>query len=120
MTTNDRCCSINPYFRIHENRSDEFRRICEKLVERAIKEPKCLYYGFSFYGDVAHCREGFEDAEGILYHMENVSDLLEKMLEISDLISIEIHGIRTEIEKLKKPFADMNPKFYELEYGFRR
>ncbi len=120
MPANDTCCSINPYFRIHENKSDEFRNICNDLVERAMKEPRCLYYGFSFCGDVAHCREGFEGAEGILYHMENVSDLLEKMLAISDLISVEIHGARSEIEKLKEPLADMNPRFYELEYGFRR
>jgi quinol monooxygenase YgiN len=120
MTTTDTCCSINPYFKVHANKLDAFKEICQQLVEKARKEPKCLYYGFSFNNDRVHCREGFEGAEGILTHLENISALLNKALEISDLISLEIHGIDTEIDKLREPLSDLNPKFYNLRYGFRR
>jgi hypothetical protein len=83
-------------------------------------EPKCLYYGFCFDGEQAHCREGYEDAQGVLAHLENVGALLEKALKISDLTRLEIHGPRDELAKLKKPLADLKPQYFTLEYGFRR
>ena len=120
MTTTDTCCSINPYFKIHTNKLDEFKEICQQLVEKAREEPGCLYYGFSFHENMVHCREGFDGAEGILAHLENIGALLNKALEISDLVSLEIHGVGTETDKLREPLADLHPKFYDLRYGFRR
>ena len=43
------------------------------------------YYGFSFYGNEAHCREGYADAEGALAHLENVGQLLEEALKMVEL-----------------------------------
>jgi len=83
-------------------------------------EPKCLYYGFSFEGDQAHCREGYADAEGVLAHLEHVGALLEEALKISDLTCLEIHGPAEELRKLREPLAHLKPRFFTLEYGFRR
>jgi quinol monooxygenase YgiN len=120
MATEDKCCSIVPYFKIHQGRMDEFRRLCEAFVERSSTEPKCLYYGFSFHDDRAHCREGYEDAEGLLAHVENVGDLLQEAMKIADVTQLEIHGPESELAKLRGPLSELNAAFFSLEHGFRR
>jgi hypothetical protein len=94
--------------------------MCEEFVSITINESKCLYYGFSFDADLAHCREGYIDADGLLTHLDNVSTLLDEALKISDLTRLEVHGPEEELEKLRKPLADLDPQFFVLEYGFRR
>lgn len=79
---------------------------------------KCLYYGFSFFGSSAHCREGYADAEGALAHLGNVSDLLD--FKLASLSRLEIHGPEGELARLRGPLAHLNPQFFTLEYGFRR
>lgn len=120
MATQDRCCTIVPYFRVHEGRLEDFRGLCERFVETTSNEPKCLYYGFSFDGDQAHCREGYEDAAGVLEHVKNVGALLEEALTIADLTRFEIHGPAEELAKLREPLAQLNAQYFTLEYGFRR
>jgi quinol monooxygenase YgiN len=120
MATQDTCCTIVPYFKVQAGKLDAFKALCERFVEKTSKEPKCLYYGFSFAGDEIHCREGYEDAEGALAHLENVGTLLEEALTISELTNLEVHGPERELAKLRGPLADLNPKFFTLEYGFRR
>ena len=120
MATQDKCCTIVPYFKVQSGKLEAFKALCEQFVEKTSAEPKCLYYGFSFDGDLAHCREGYEDAEGALTHLENVGSLLEESLKISDLTRLEIHGLEEELAKLRGPMADLKPQFFELEYGFRR
>ena len=120
MATQDRCCTIVPYFKVKSGQLEAFKALCEQFVEKTNEEPKCLYYGFTFDGDVVHCREGYEDAEGALAHLQNVGSLLEEAFKISDLTSLEIHGPEEELAKLREPLADFNPRFFTLEYGFRR
>lgn len=85
MTTQDRCCSIVPYFKVSEGKIEAFEELCERFIEKTKNEQKCLYYGFSFNDNLVHCREGYEDADGVLTHLENVSSLLEEALNISEL-----------------------------------
>jgi len=120
MTTDDRCCTIVPYFKVHEGRHEAFRALCERFVERSLQEPGCLYYGFSFDGDEAHCREGYADAEAALIHLDHVGDLIRAALEISDLTRLEVHGAEEQLAKLRGPLAELNPQFFALEMGFRR
>lgn len=118
MATQDTCCSIVPYFQVQEGKLTEFKSLCAQFVDKTIHEPKCLYYGFSFCDNLAFCREGYKDAEGVLLHLENVGSLLEKALEISELIRLEVHGSETELAKLREPLAQLSPQFFILEYGF--
>lgn len=120
MATEDKCCTIVPYFKIESGELESFKSLCEGFVEKTGEEPKCLYYGFSFDGDQVHCREGYEDAEGVLHHLENVGPLLEEALKISELTRLEIHGPKEELAKLREPLGNLNPQFFELEFGFRR
>jgi hypothetical protein len=120
MATQDTCCTIVPYFKVQEGKLEDFKALCEQFVEKSSTESKCLYYGFSFDGHMAHCREGYEGAEGVLAHLENVGSLLQEALKISELASLEIHGPEEELAKLREPLANLKPKFFTLEYGFRR
>jgi hypothetical protein len=120
MAIQDTCCSIAPYFKVHDGQLDAFKGICEEFVKLTDSESKCLYYGFSFDGDQAHCREGYKDAEGLLTHLDNVGALLGESLKIADLIRLEVHGPEEELAKLREPLAELNPQYFVLEYGFRR
>ena len=120
MTTLDNCCSIAPYFTVGEDNLAKFKQLGERFVESSMAEPACLYYGFSFNGNLAHCREGYADAEGLLAHLANVSPLLQEALQLAELTRLEIHGPESELEKLRAPLASFNPDFFTLERGFRR
>lgn len=120
MQTEDKCCTIVPYFKVQEGKLGAFKKMCAQLVAKTRTEPKCLYYGFSFDGDRAHCREGYEDADGVLAHLKNVGPLLQETQKISEITRFEIHGPEEELAKLRAPLAEMQPRFFSLEYGFRR
>lgn len=120
MATRDKCCTIVPYFKVSSDNLGAFKALCEQFVTKTLSEPKCLYYGFSFFEDQVHCREGYEDAEGLLAHLENVGQLLQEALKISEIHRLEVHGPEDELAKLREPLASLNPQFFTLEFGFRR
>ena len=120
MNTQDRCCTLVPYFEVFEGKMTAFEELCQRFIKQTSNEPKCLYYGFSFNGNQVHCREGYQDAEGVLAHLENVNSLLQEALNISQLVRLEIHGTETELAKLREPLAEIKPEFFILKYGFRR
>jgi quinol monooxygenase YgiN len=120
MATTDTCCSIVPYFKIPSESMAPFKAICEQFIAKTKNEPKCLYYGFSFNGNEAHCREAYQDAEGALAHLDNIGDIFAEALKIAELTRLEIHGPEQELAKLREPLAGLNPQFFVLEYGFRR
>ncbi|MFN5864456.1 MAG: hypothetical protein ACK451_21350, partial [Pseudanabaena sp.] len=68
---------------------------------------------------IAHCREAYEDAEALLFHLQNVDSILQEALQVAELIRLEIHGCESELAKLREPFALFNAQFFVLEYGFR-
>ena len=120
MATQDKCVTLLPYFKIHSGKIREFKALCEQFVEKTKEEPACLYYGFSFDGDLAFCREGYRDADGLLAHAQNIGALLTEILKIADIVRLEAHGPEDELAKLRGPFADLKPQYFTLEYGFRR
>lgn len=102
MATQDTCCTIVPYFKVHDGKLSAFKSLCEQFVAKTRQEPACLYYGFSFDGDQVHCREGYTNAEGLLAHLENVGPLLQEALKIADITRLEVHGPETELAKLRQ------------------
>ena len=91
MATQDTCCTIVPYFKVHEGKLDDFKKMCEEFVRMTDTE-----------------------------HLDNVGALLQEALKISDLTRLEIHGPEQEVAKMREPLAGLNPQFFVLEYGFRR
>lgn len=107
--------TINPYFKAHPGKLAEIRALLPVFVERTKTEAKCLFYGFTSNGDDIFCMEGYEGAEGVLAHIENVGAQLDAMLKLADLTRLEFHGPAAEIDKLRGPMAALNPVFYTLE-----
>ncbi len=120
MALEDQVCTLVPYFTVQDGKMDEFKALGERMVERTRGEDAVVFYGFSFDGHTAHCREGYKDAQGILAHLENVDALLKQALEISSIARLEVHGPAAEIDKLREPLAGLGPAFYTMETGFRR
>jgi len=120
MATTDNCCTIAPYFKVHGGQMDPFKKLCAQFVEKSRSEAGCLFYGFSFNEDLAHCREGYANAESLLLHIQSVGPLIGEALKISELARLEIHGPEKELAKLRGPLAEFKPQFFTLEYGFRR
>lgn len=120
MSTQDKCVTIGPYFRVKSGKLHEFKKLCERFTAQTSKEPGCLYYGFAFEDDLAFCREGYVDGQALLAHAKNVASLIEEALKIATLERCEIHGPESELAQLRGPMAGLKPQFFVLEYGFRR
>lgn len=120
MTKRSQVLSIHPYFQIHEGKIDEVKAILRELVAATATEDACLYYDFSIGDGVLYCREAYVGAAGALAHAANVGPILERMLQISDLIRFELHGAAEELDQLREPFAPFNPTCFEFEVGLER
>jgi quinol monooxygenase YgiN len=107
--------SLHPYFKIHSGKIDEIKAMLPRFVEKTAAEKACLFYAFSMNGAELFCREAYEDAGGLLAHIENVGALLAEVMRMADLTHIEVHGPAAELEKLKKPLAQFNPSWFRLE-----
>ena len=120
MSTPDNCVSIVPYFRVHQNKMDEFKDLCKEFTDTTKNEENVLYYGFVINGNIVHCREGYIGAEGALAHLDNVGHLVEKALQISELIKFEVHGQKEDLDKLRDPLKDFDIDYFEYVCGFRK
>ena len=120
MALEDTVCTLVPYFTVQDGKLDEFKALGEQMVERTKSEDDVGFYGFSFSGQRAHCREGYASAAGILKHLENVDALLQQALKIASLDLLEIHGPAAELDALREPLKGLNPTFFTMETGFRR
>jgi hypothetical protein len=120
MATQDKCVTIVPYFKVNHDELESFERLCERFVQVSESEPDTIYYGWSFNGDQAHCREGYTGAEAALVHLKDVGPLLEEALKIAELTILQVHGPEAELAKLRGPLADFKVEYFALKYGFRR
>jgi quinol monooxygenase YgiN len=107
--------SLHPYFKVHPEKLDAVKALLPSFVEKTATEKENLFYGFSINGDEIFCREGYESAEGVLAHLDNVGALLAEMLNMTDLIRVELHGAADDLERLKEPLAHLNPAWFTLE-----
>ena len=51
MSNQDSCCTLVPYFKVHQGQLAAFREGCRKIVEKTRAESGCVFYGFSFDGE---------------------------------------------------------------------
>lgn len=119
METLDQACSLHPYFHVPEENMEEFRKLCVQFMEKTKTEANCLYYGFSFNGLEVHCREAYTDADAVLNHLENIGELLQQALSIANVTRLEIHGVASELAKLKEHLKELDIQYFEVQYGFR-
>ncbi len=112
--------SLHPYFKVHPGKLDAIKAMLPKFAEKTATEKGNLFYGFTMNGDELFCREAYENADGLLAHLDNVGALLAEAMKIADLTRIEVHGPATELDKLRKPLAHLKPQFFTLELGLAR
>lgn len=117
MFNPDTCCTLVPYFTVHEGKLDAFKALGPRFIEKTKNESGCIHYAFSFAGQTAHCREGYDNAQGILDHLDNVGEVLQEALTIAELSRLEVHGPAEEIDQLREPLAALSPQFFVLEQG---
>lgn len=120
MFKTDTCCTLVPYFEVQDGQLAAFKAIVRKFVAKTRTEPGCVHYCFSYDGNIAHCREGYDNAEALLAHLQNVGDELGEALKIAKIIRLEVHAPAAEIEKLRQPMASLGPQFFALDEGIRR
>lgn len=120
MATADTCCTLVPYFKVQPGKMDEFKALGEIFVAKTRTEPGCVHYAFSFSGDEAHCREGYDNAAALLAHLDNVGPTLQEALKIASIARLEVHAPPAELDKLRGPLAKLNPQWFSVELGFRR
>ena len=106
--------SLHPYFKVHPGKLEEFKAGLPAFREKTATEEKNLFYDFTINGDEIFCREGYDGAEALLAHLENVGALLAEALKIADLTRLEVHGPADELEKLREPLAHLNPQWFVL------
>ena len=99
-----------PYFQINDGQVEAFKALGPQFVARTRTEPGCVHYAFSYNGSQAHCREGYDNAEAVLAHLDNVGALLGEALKIASLVRLEVHGPAAELAKLHGPMTALNPQ----------
>jgi len=120
MGLEDTVCTLVPYFTVHDGKLDEFKALGEQMVGKTKTEEEAVFYGFSFSGQRAHCREGYKSGAGVLKHLENVDGLLQRALKIASLDLLEVHAPASEVAVLQEPLKGLNPTYFTMEIGFRR
>jgi quinol monooxygenase YgiN len=121
MAAPDTVVTLVPYFQIQPGKLAEFKALGPQFVARTRSEPGCVHYAFSFNGDAAHCREGYDNAAAVLAHLDNVGELLKQALQIASISRLEVHGPQSEVDQLRGPLGGLNPQFFVLEPdGIRR
>jgi len=121
-TAEDKTVTFMPFFAIRD--AEKFFEVCNICLEKVKTESLCLGYGFSVSAgpqqNMAFCREAFLNAEGVLRHLKNVGDIFkEGLCKYADLTSLQIHGPKDELDKLRRDpqIQELAPEFYELMPG---
>ncbi|MEM7697910.1 MAG: hypothetical protein AAF236_05840 [Verrucomicrobiota bacterium] len=109
--------TIHPYFKPHEGKRDAFIASLPSFVEKTSTEENCLFYDFTISEELIFCREGYVGAAGALHHLENVGEMLEQALTISDLVRLEVHGPAAELDQMREPLAELPVEWYIRETG---
>jgi len=111
---------LQPCFEVPKGRMEEFRAGFNHFYNHINpKAERMLYYGFSVNeaDSLAFCREAYQDADGVLKHLQNVDGPLKSALKIGKLVRLEAHGPAAELEKLRGPLQELDCKFYIIDEG---
>jgi hypothetical protein len=79
------------------------------FIEKTANEKENPFYGISISGDEIFCREAYENAKGLLAHLENVKEPLTEMLKVADLTRLEVQAPQRSLQNWKVPMAHLNP-----------
>jgi acyl-CoA-binding protein/quinol monooxygenase YgiN len=117
----DKCVYLVPYWTLKDAAAfkSAWKSAYNTTVTRAAEE-KTAHYAFCFEGDTAMCRECYADADALLAHVGNVTPVLEATAAFADILRMELHGPKDQLEKLKPAFEAKGALFFETAWGFRK
>ncbi len=112
---------------INDGQLDAFKKLADDCVGRVHdKELEMLDYQWYFNADntVAYLRERHTSSESMLFHIENIGDLLGELLQVSKITRFEIFGntsdqARRTFEEVGKQ-TGFTPVFLPHYSGFAR
>jgi len=112
--------TIVPYFTVPDGKMSEFKRgfgSFYKGTRTGTKE--AVYYGFAVCENKVFCREGYKSADGVLAHLGDVKEALDKAVGIvgEGGLDLAVMGPAAELEKLKGALTPLGAKFYETDAG---
>lgn len=113
----DSAVTLCPYFKFNAGKAEEWKANAETFYEKTKTEDLMMYYGFSYEGERAHCRECYTDAKGLFAHLDNVGETFGKSLTMSSLERIECHAPAEQMEELKahKVLQSVKTEFWTLD-----
>ena len=80
-----------------------------------------MHYAFSFNGNEAHCREGYDDAAAVLGPSgKRRPPCFRRRCKSLTSLGSRVHGPASELDKLREPLSNLSPAYFELLDGFRR
>jgi quinol monooxygenase YgiN len=120
MNRIEKSVSLHPYFKVNPGQLDAAKALLPEFVARSAGEAGSLYYEFTLNDDVVFCRESYVDAAAVLTHLANVGDILDRMLAISTVLRLEVHGPAEELDKLRAPLGGFNPAWFIYQCGVVR
>jgi hypothetical protein len=56
-------------------------------------------------------------AAGTLAHLENVGAVIGKMLEVSEMTRLEVHGPAAELDQMREPLAHLGASWFVWHSG---
>jgi quinol monooxygenase YgiN len=112
--------SVHPYFRPLDGQREAVLALLPAFASRVEREEGCLYYEFFTDGDLVYCREAYRDAAAFEAHVANVGDLLERLLALSAVERLEVHGPDAEVARVNSSLADLGPRAFTFLCGARR
>ena len=118
--SHDTSVALYPYFKIHPGKLPQFKDLVGRFIEKSRSEPGCLYYMYTFNGDIGHCREAYVNADALLKHAENVGAEIQEAMTLSDVLRMEVHGPAAELDKLRELLTPLGTQFFILDRGIGR
>jgi len=112
--------SLHPYFKVHPGQLEAAAGLLREFVARTQSEERMRFYEFTLNGDIVFCREAYVGAEGVLAHLKNVGDLLDRMLKLAELVRLEVHGPAVELDKLREPLGGLKAEWFTYQCGLAR
>jgi len=112
--------TLCPTFTVPDGKMDDFKANFADFYKNTKKGTKsCLYYGFAIAGNQVFCRESYKDAAGVLAHLGDCKEPLDKAVGMvgEGGLKLQCMGPAAELEKLKEALTPLGCQFFESAEG---
>ena len=105
---------------VHAGKMDEFQAIAARATAETLeRDPGCLMYEWSVFGDSVQLHERFSDEAAWMAHIDWAEPTFGELLALSTLASFDIHATDLGPATTAKA-AEFGAKIYAPTGGFAR